>query len=160
MQWKIRNIKSSFNESCEMLIMFIVVVIVLAFGTVMRYILPQYHFDLRLRLTNTALNHLVAHSMWWLIMGVPIYKLLFDQQRYLDSWIQKLRDDGLHKEYDVDLTAAAYNNPTLSTAYNRNSTLMITSTNGNKKGSVFYTMDDSVYNSKDAGFGDDSRANM
>ncbi|KAI7833597.1 hypothetical protein BX661DRAFT_168749 [Kickxella alabastrina] len=159
-QWKIRNIKSSLNKSCEMLIMSIVVVIVLAFGTVMRYILLQYHFDLCLRLINTALNHLAAHSMWWFIMAVPIYKSLFDRQRYLDSWIQKLRDDGVHKEYDIDLTAVAYNDPTISTAYNRNIMLMITRTNGNKKGGAFYAIDNNVYNSKDASFGDGSHPNL
>ncbi|KAJ1897175.1 hypothetical protein LPJ66_003534 [Kickxella alabastrina] len=107
LQWKIRNIKSSFNESRETLIANIIVFIVLMFATVMRYALPIYPLKISLRIINTCLNHLVRNSVWWFIMGVPLYKCLFDRERYLNQWIFKLRKDGLQKEYNVVLDSTA-----------------------------------------------------
>ncbi|KAJ1901555.1 hypothetical protein LPJ66_000689 [Kickxella alabastrina] len=138
--WKIRNIKSSFNESREMLITCLIISGVLLYATIMNYMRPMYPLDVRLRIINTSLDHLAANSMWWLIMGVPLYKCLFNRSLYLELWINKLRRDGLQREYNVD------SNP-MST--NAHSSLLVITTAGGTNAANFYKMDDNVYESKD-----------
>ncbi|KAI7833610.1 hypothetical protein BX661DRAFT_196139 [Kickxella alabastrina] len=149
--WKIRNIKSSFNESREATITSIIVAFVVTFATVMRYVLPKYPLDIRLRITNTALNHITTNAVWWLIMGVPLYNCLFNRQKYLNHWILKLREDGLQKEYNV-ASNVVVGSQGMSDSFNVRSTLLA-STAGNKEGGAFYAMDDSIYNNKDNGIG-------
>ncbi|KAJ1944815.1 hypothetical protein GGF37_002011, partial [Kickxella alabastrina] len=55
--------------------------------------------------------------------------------QYLDNWINKLRKDGLQKEYDVGPNAIS------ATGYGL---LLMTSTTGNNTGEVFYAMDNIV----------------
>ncbi|KAJ1937075.1 hypothetical protein GGF37_005353 [Kickxella alabastrina] len=138
--WKIRNIKSSFNESREMLITCSIICGVLLYATIMNYLRPMYPLDVRLRIINTSLDHLAANSLWWLIMGVPLYKCLFNRSLYLELWINKLRRDGLQREYNV-------NPNTMST--NAHSSLLVITTTGGPNDAKFYKMDNNVYESKD-----------
>ncbi|KAJ1898537.1 hypothetical protein LPJ66_002680 [Kickxella alabastrina] len=147
--WKVRSIKSSFNESREMIISYIIMVVALAFAIAVSYIGPKYTLDVRLRIIFTSLSHFLANILWWLIMGVPMYKCLFDRERYLKKWISKLRKDGLQKEYDIDSNTSTANSHRLSSSYNRNSTLLA-SNNGYKKDRHFYPMEESVYEDSDS----------
>ncbi|KAJ1895129.1 hypothetical protein LPJ66_004775 [Kickxella alabastrina] len=147
--WKVRSIKSSFNESREMMLSYIIMVVALAFAITVSYIGPKYTLDVRLRIIFTSLSHFLANILWWLIMGVPMYKCLFDHERYLKQWISKLRKDGLQKEYDIDSNTSSANSHRLSSSYNRNSTLLA-SNNGYKKGGNFYPMEESVYEDGDS----------
>ncbi|KAJ1943960.1 hypothetical protein GGF37_002417, partial [Kickxella alabastrina] len=142
---------SSFNESREATITSIIVAFVVTFATVMRYVLPKYPLDIRLRITNTTLNHITTNAVWWLIMGVPLYNCLFNRQKYLNHWILKLREDGLQKEYNV-ASNVVVGSQGMSDSFNVRSTLLA-STAGNKEGGAFYAMDDSIYNNKDNGIG-------
>ncbi|KAI7823491.1 hypothetical protein BX661DRAFT_186728 [Kickxella alabastrina] len=93
--WMIRNIKSSFNESREMLIICFIIFANLIFVTTLNYVRPQ------LALLATSLNHIGTHMLWWLIMAVPMYNY---------RWINTLRKDGLQNEYDVSANTATTNN--------------------------------------------------
>ncbi|KAJ1817204.1 hypothetical protein LPJ56_002128 [Coemansia sp. RSA 2599] len=101
MSWKIRNIKSSFNESREMKISCFMVFSAILFSTIMHYAYPHFPFNLRLRITMTTLNHIALNSMWWLIMAKPMYMCLFHKDKYLQEWLHKLRQDGLQQAYGV-----------------------------------------------------------
>ncbi|KAJ1944952.1 hypothetical protein GGF37_001944 [Kickxella alabastrina] len=95
--WKVHSIKSSFNKSRETLISYIIMVVALAFAISVLYIDPKYTLNVRLRIIFTSLLHFLANILWWLIMEMPMYKCLFDHERYLKQWISKLRKDGLQK---------------------------------------------------------------
>ncbi|KAJ1856096.1 hypothetical protein LPJ73_002229 [Coemansia sp. RSA 2703] len=99
--WKIRRIKSSFNESREMLFSCLVVFAILTFSTALQLRNPEYLFSLKLRILSTAMDHLGTNLVWWAIMGVPLFNCLFRRKAYLKYWSNKLRKDGLQNEYDV-----------------------------------------------------------
>ncbi|KAI8320915.1 hypothetical protein GQ54DRAFT_262751, partial [Martensiomyces pterosporus] len=99
--WKIRNIKSSFNESREMALSCFVVFAILTFTTIMHYTHPMYPLSRTLRLLTTSLDHVATNVVWWSIMGTPLFNCLFRKQRYLEMWKRKLRQDGLQREYQI-----------------------------------------------------------
>ncbi|KAJ1899787.1 hypothetical protein LPJ66_001888 [Kickxella alabastrina] len=137
--WEIRHIKSSFNESREMLVTSTIMTLVLIYMTNLHYMRPNYPLTGHLRIANTSVQHLMFNIMWWLIMGVPLYKCMFDQEQYLKQWIGKLRKDGLQKEYKVDSNALAANGQ---------ESLLKTSSAGDKNIPSFYPIDNSIYEGK------------
>ncbi|KAJ1899328.1 hypothetical protein LPJ66_002181 [Kickxella alabastrina] len=130
--WKIRNIKSSFNESREMITNGFIMFAVLIFSLVINFKYPTYPMNRIVRILATSIDHVGTHLLWWLIMAVPIYNCMFNRQRYLSHWINKLRKDGLQKEYNVDSDAIANNG---------HESLLQATTGGNKDGGLFYATD-------------------
>ncbi|KAJ2067998.1 hypothetical protein GGI08_001106 [Coemansia sp. S2] len=102
LNWRIRHIKSSFNESREITVACIIVFGVLTFMTVLSVAQPRYLSYSALRISATTLNHFAAGTIWWLMMAVPLYKCLTDRQVYLKQWIYKLRQDGLQRAYHIE----------------------------------------------------------
>ncbi|KAJ2017123.1 hypothetical protein GGI03_001451 [Coemansia sp. RSA 2337] len=102
LNWCIRNIKSSFNETREILIVCVIVFGVLSFMTAMSYTHARYPLNLTLRILATSLDQFAASAVWWLMMAVPLFKCLTNRQRYLKEWIYKLREDGLQQAYHID----------------------------------------------------------
>ncbi|KAJ2741883.1 hypothetical protein GGI20_004873 [Coemansia sp. BCRC 34301] len=102
LNWRIRNIKSSFNESREIIIACAVVFGVLLHMTILSYTRPNYPLNVAQRIRTTSLSHLCAFSVWWSIMAVPLLMCLVRRKAYLESWMQKLRNDGLQRVYNVD----------------------------------------------------------
>ncbi|KAJ2847824.1 hypothetical protein GGI22_005871 [Coemansia erecta] len=100
--WKIRNINSSFNESREMAICCVFVFIALTFNTVLQFASPQYPFHQIQRIITTSLDHLATNLVWWTIMGGPLLNCLFRRQKYFEYWKAKLRKDGFQNEYDME----------------------------------------------------------
>ncbi|KAJ1799670.1 hypothetical protein LPJ75_006629, partial [Coemansia sp. RSA 2598] len=62
MLWKIRNIKSSFNESREITVACFIVFSVLVFTTIMHYTHPRFALDVQLRVATTSLDHIAVNS--------------------------------------------------------------------------------------------------
>ncbi|KAJ2704656.1 hypothetical protein FB645_003088 [Coemansia sp. IMI 203386] len=106
--WKIRNIKSSFNESREMTFSCLVVFAILTFSTVLQLSNPQYPFNQTLRILSTTMDHVGTNLVWWAIMGVPLFNCLFNRKKYLEYWSNKLRKDGLQHEYDMKSDSQNY----------------------------------------------------
>ncbi|PIA12735.1 hypothetical protein COEREDRAFT_90090 [Coemansia reversa NRRL 1564] len=102
--WKIRNIKSSFNESREMAIACGIVFVVLTFNTCVQFIHPHYPFVQRYRITTTILDHVCANALWWSVIAKPLYCSLFIRKRYLRKWVRRLRNDGLQRAYEIEST--------------------------------------------------------
>ncbi|KAJ2723968.1 hypothetical protein H4S00_002372 [Coemansia sp. D1744] len=119
LSWRIRHIKSSFNEAREMLIACTAVFVVLIFTTVMHYAVPLFPLNVRLRVLTTSFDHLATNVFWWSIMAVPIVSCLVRRDAYLEEWMDKLRQDGLQRMYDVQSPNATNNKG--SSVYNRNS---------------------------------------
>ncbi|KAJ1935672.1 hypothetical protein GGF37_005907 [Kickxella alabastrina] len=117
--WMIRNIKSSFNETHEIMATCAIMFVVLLISTIVNYINPMYLVNYTLRILITSTNHFAANSLWWLIMGKPIYKCMFDRNRYLHMWIHKLRKDGLQKEYEVDTKSLLADHIVLTDSYGK-----------------------------------------
>ncbi|KAJ1723916.1 hypothetical protein LPJ53_001769 [Coemansia erecta] len=105
LSWKIRRIKSSFNETREITLACLLVFTVLAFTTVMHYTHPRFPLDVKLRVATTALDHIAVNVLWWLIMGKPLWMCAFRRDEYLRLWMRKLRGDGLQRAYDVETNA-------------------------------------------------------
>ncbi|PIA15371.1 hypothetical protein COEREDRAFT_16241 [Coemansia reversa NRRL 1564] len=101
--WKIRNIKSSFNESREMAFSCAVVFAILTFSTAMQFSQPNYPLNQILRLLTTGMDHLSTNLVWWAIVGIPLINCLFNHKGYLEKWTLKLKEDGLQHEYNVKL---------------------------------------------------------
>ncbi|KAJ2815263.1 hypothetical protein FBU31_006992 [Coemansia sp. 'formosensis'] len=102
LNWRIRNIKSSFNESREITVACIIVFGVLIFMTALSLAQPKYLAYRALRIAATTLNSFAAMTIWWLMMALPLFKCLTDRQVYLKQWIFKLRQDGLQRAYHVE----------------------------------------------------------
>ncbi|KAJ1726317.1 hypothetical protein LPJ61_005268, partial [Coemansia biformis] len=101
LSWRIRKIKSSFNESRESAMACLAVFAVLIFTTSMHYSLKWFPFRTVYRVLATSFDHLVINMFWWAIMGVPLFNCLFRKQQYLSMWVAKLTEDGLNQQYDV-----------------------------------------------------------
>ncbi|KAJ2471774.1 hypothetical protein GGI02_002046 [Coemansia sp. RSA 2322] len=102
MYWRVRSIRSSFNESREMAVVSSLSVLGLLISTIIQYVQPEYMLLMRYRILMTTISQLCVNFTWWSIMAVPIYNCLFNHQKYLLKWRAKLRDDGLQREYHVD----------------------------------------------------------
>ncbi|KAJ1943452.1 hypothetical protein GGF37_002642 [Kickxella alabastrina] len=150
--WRIRNIKSSFNEKREMIIACTTMFIIFVYVTIMNYLLPKYPLNVHLRIVNTSIDHIAINSLWWLIMGLPLFKSVFSRQQYLYIWINKLRKDGLQKEYDIDSDVTLVNEHRYSYTYDKRKSQMLLNTTGIKDDRAFYAMDNNFHNSKDADF--------
>ncbi|KAJ2710140.1 hypothetical protein H4R19_003896 [Coemansia spiralis] len=99
--YRIRHIKSAFNESREMAVSCAVVFAVLMFSTAMQFARPDYPFRRTLRLLTTGLDHLGTNIVWWTIMGVPLWNALFNRVAYLEAWTMRLHKDGLQNAYNI-----------------------------------------------------------
>ncbi|KAJ2414063.1 hypothetical protein GGI10_002641 [Coemansia sp. RSA 2530] len=100
--WRIRHINCSFNETREIFLACVVVFLVLIGMTTLTYVVPEFVLDVRYRILATSMNHFGAITVWWLIMYKPLYECLFNRQRYLDEWMRKLRQDGQQQAYHYD----------------------------------------------------------
>ncbi|KAJ1829182.1 hypothetical protein LPJ56_000568 [Coemansia sp. RSA 2599] len=141
MSWKIRNIKSSFNESREIMIACFMVFTTILFATIMHYAYPRFPLNSRLRIATTTLVHIALNSVWWLIMAKPLYMCLFHKEKYLQEWLLKLRQDGLQQAYDVDSRGTS--GMVALGSYNASVSMLINEKgNGHNVGS-FYATDES-----------------
>ncbi|KAJ1946414.1 hypothetical protein GGF37_001180 [Kickxella alabastrina] len=131
--WKIRNIKSSFNESREMITNGFIIFAFFVFSIVINFKYPTYPMNRNIRILATSIDHFGTHLLWWLIMAVPMYNCMFNRQRYLTHWINKLRKDGLQKKYNIDSDAIANNG---------HESLLQATTDRNKDDGLFYATDD------------------
>ncbi|KAJ1829183.1 hypothetical protein LPJ56_000569 [Coemansia sp. RSA 2599] len=141
MLWKIRNIKSSFNESREITVACFIVFSVLVFTTIMHYTHPRFALDVQLRVATTSLDHIAVNSMWWLIMAKPLYMCLFHKSEYLREWLHKLRHDGLQRAYDVDSRGTS--GMVALGSYNARVSMLMNNRGNNHDGGFFYAMDGS-----------------
>ncbi|KAJ2900332.1 hypothetical protein IWW38_000591 [Coemansia aciculifera] len=107
LRWHTRNIKSSFNESREITITLVIVFAVMIFMTVLSFGVAYYPTKVKARILSTALNHFAAAAIWWLPMAAPIYNCLTNRDKYLKTWIFKLRQDGLQCAYHVEAKTAS-----------------------------------------------------
>ncbi|KAJ2805244.1 hypothetical protein H4R21_001330 [Coemansia helicoidea] len=101
LSWRLRTIKSSFNEAREAAVGCFVVFALLTTATVMHYALPNFPLNATHRILTTSFDHVSTQIFWWIIMGVPVFNCLFRREQYLNEWTLKLLNDGLQDEYDV-----------------------------------------------------------
>ncbi|KAJ1899717.1 hypothetical protein LPJ66_001933 [Kickxella alabastrina] len=142
--WKIRNIKSSFNERREMMVTRTIIFGALVFMTIVNYVSQFYALQTTLRVLTTVLSHLATNTLWWIIMAVPMYNCIFSRQEYVSQWILKLRKDGLQNEYNIDPNTTGGHSNIYSSSYNARSN----GAKGDNKG--FLQMNNGSYQSKEA----------
>ncbi|KAJ1878870.1 hypothetical protein H4R99_003159 [Coemansia sp. RSA 1722] len=148
LSWKIRNIKSSFNETREITLACFIVFAVLVFTTVMHYTHAHFPLNVQLRVATTTLDHMAVNVLWWLIMAKPLYMCLFHRNEYMREWLHKLRQDGLQRAYDVDSRGTG--GVAALGSYNaRVSMLMANRANSHDVG-FFYAMDGSSVQDHDS----------
>ncbi|KAJ2781471.1 hypothetical protein H4R18_002845 [Coemansia javaensis] len=99
--FRLRNITSSFNESREMLVACVCVFVILTFNTTLLYVDPHYPTRAGLRIAETLLSHALPNFLWWFIMFKSMYSCAFNRTEYLEVWKGKLLRDGLQKQYRI-----------------------------------------------------------
>ncbi|KAJ2821711.1 hypothetical protein GGI24_004138 [Coemansia furcata] len=112
--YRLRNITSSFNESREMGVACISVFLLLTFNTVILYAYPMYPTRTSLRVTETLLSHTLANFLWWFIMYEGIFNCALRRKQYLAQWKDKLVKDGLQKQYQISRTVDPFSATMLS----------------------------------------------
>ncbi|KAJ2906994.1 hypothetical protein GGI21_003965, partial [Coemansia aciculifera] len=100
--WRIRYINCSFNETLEVFCACGVVFLVLIAMTILTYVVPEFSLRTKYRIMATSMNHFGAITVWWLLLYKPMYECLFNRQGYLDEWMRKLRQDGQQEAYHYD----------------------------------------------------------
>ncbi|KAJ1657783.1 hypothetical protein GGF38_004351 [Coemansia sp. RSA 25] len=100
--WRIRHINCSFNETREIFMACGVVFLVLIGMTTLTYVVPEFALESRYRILATGMNHFGAITVWWLLLYKPMYECLTNRQGYLDEWMRKLRQDGQQEAYHYD----------------------------------------------------------
>ncbi|KAJ2487723.1 hypothetical protein IWW37_005120 [Coemansia sp. RSA 2050] len=103
--WRIRHIKSSFNESKEMGGACLLIFITTLYSTLVQFLYPRFPLSMAYRVSLTVLSHLCTNVIWWGTMFVPLWGCLFNRRVYLDQWIEKLRRDGLQRKYHLESTS-------------------------------------------------------
>ncbi|KAJ1830205.1 hypothetical protein LPJ63_005078 [Coemansia sp. RSA 2711] len=104
LNFRLRHINSSFNESREMFVACVCVFTLLAFNTAILYAFPLYPTRVYLRATETLCSHLIANFLWWFIMFSSIYNCAVRRTAYLSEWKDTLMRDGLQKQYQIART--------------------------------------------------------
>ncbi|KAJ2695012.1 hypothetical protein H4218_005382 [Coemansia sp. IMI 209128] len=112
--YRLRNITSSFNESREMSVACVSVFLLLTFNTVILYAYPMYPTRTSLRVTETLLSHTLSNFLWWFIMYEGIFNCAFRRKQYLARWKDKLVRDGLQKQYQISRTVDPFSATMLS----------------------------------------------
>ncbi|KAJ2519579.1 hypothetical protein GGI11_001154 [Coemansia sp. RSA 2049] len=102
--YRLRNITSSFNESLETGVACGCVFLLLTFNTIILYTHPLYPTSVVLRVAETLASHVIANFLWWFIMFTSMYNCAFRRQAYLTGWKDKLVRDGLQKQYQISRT--------------------------------------------------------
>ncbi|KAJ1964544.1 hypothetical protein GGI12_001355 [Dipsacomyces acuminosporus] len=109
----IRNIRSSFNEFRESLIIYLVGISTYIELVVLHVTVKRFSLNKDIRVITTAFDIVNAANPIWVLLAVPLHKCLFHRDKYLKEWLQKLSSDGLTNEYAIQamethLTTASY----------------------------------------------------
>ncbi|KAI8320911.1 hypothetical protein GQ54DRAFT_248670, partial [Martensiomyces pterosporus] len=102
--YRLRHITSSFNESREMGVACVCVLLLITYITVILYVYPLYPTAVSLRVSETVISHVITNFLWWFIMYIPMYNCAFRREEYLAQWKDKLVKDGLQKQYQISRT--------------------------------------------------------
>ncbi|KAJ1963124.1 hypothetical protein GGI12_002241 [Dipsacomyces acuminosporus] len=96
----IRSIRSSFNEFRESLFIFfsasgmVVEIAVLHLG------IRGFPLHLYARIVSAVCDTLCIITPVWILLSYPLYQCLFNRDKYLREWVQKLQADGMGIFYD------------------------------------------------------------
>ncbi|KAJ1663266.1 hypothetical protein EV178_005156 [Coemansia sp. RSA 1646] len=99
--WKVRNIRSSFNEVREVFFSLFIMITALTINTGIQFAHPQYPLNRTYRIISTIFDTAAVNAIWWGIMAKPLFSCLFRRQKYLQEWTAKLYEDDLQKEYEM-----------------------------------------------------------
>ncbi|KAJ1960183.1 hypothetical protein GGI12_003941 [Dipsacomyces acuminosporus] len=97
----IRNIRTSFNEFRESLIIFfgasamVIELVSLHLGV------PKFSMYRTVRILCATFDTLCILLPIWTLLGKPLYMCLFRHDEYLEKWLQVLASDGLSKVYKL-----------------------------------------------------------
>ncbi|KAI8321640.1 hypothetical protein GQ54DRAFT_176973, partial [Martensiomyces pterosporus] len=98
---KIRNIKSSFNEFLENLVIFFIIFAVILQLTILVVFISKDPYNTAIRIVTTCFDLAGGNLVIWCIIMHPIYMCMFKRDEYEKQWLRKLAGDGLTKEYEV-----------------------------------------------------------
>ncbi|ORX65743.1 hypothetical protein DL89DRAFT_97047, partial [Linderina pennispora] len=97
----IRKIQPSFREHHESFIISGAAIVNLVITTVVNVTNPTFALDLKLRSINTIFDCIGSILAPWIIIIFPCYQCFFHHHEYLRMWLDKLRADGLAKQYEI-----------------------------------------------------------
>ncbi|KAJ1955633.1 hypothetical protein GGI12_005513 [Dipsacomyces acuminosporus] len=97
----IRNIRSSFNELRESIIVYATGSTMIIVITVLHIVQPKFPLRRNTRIASLVTDMVFICSPIWLLLAKPTYMCFFHYDEYLKKWQQKLVDDGLAKQYEL-----------------------------------------------------------
>ncbi|KAJ1960483.1 hypothetical protein GGI12_003775 [Dipsacomyces acuminosporus] len=97
----IRNIKSSFNEFRESLVIYWIGATNIIETVIFFVLMPTYPFSQKYRILSVAFDIFTTVLPIWVLLVYPVYQRLFNRYEYLEKWQQKLTDDGLTRVYQL-----------------------------------------------------------
>ncbi|KAJ1955768.1 hypothetical protein GGI12_005480, partial [Dipsacomyces acuminosporus] len=103
----IRNIRSSFNELGEALIVYMAGTSMILVIIVMHVFDAKYPLHRKVRIASATIDSIFIISPMWLFLAKPVYMCLFHHDSYLEEWQQKLANDGLARVYKLQDGEAA-----------------------------------------------------
>ncbi|KAI8320908.1 hypothetical protein GQ54DRAFT_277002 [Martensiomyces pterosporus] len=98
---RIRHIHTSFNERYESFLICLLGFSGTLILTVVHTTHPNYTLQMHLRVANTCIDAANGNLGIWVVLLYPCYQSVFNRERYLQTWVAKLKADGLRKEYNM-----------------------------------------------------------
>ncbi|KAJ1963298.1 hypothetical protein GGI12_002132 [Dipsacomyces acuminosporus] len=95
----IRNIRSSFNEFRENLVIYIAWTVMQLELMVFRFLKTKFPLRVRARIPSAALDVFFVVLPVWILLGYPTFMCLFRREEYLARWFQRVSDDNLAEFY-------------------------------------------------------------
>ncbi|KAJ1964444.1 hypothetical protein GGI12_001428 [Dipsacomyces acuminosporus] len=116
-----RNIRSSFNEFRESLIIYLVGVTNLLVALFLHFMVKAYPLHKYVRIVSTVCDVLCGCIPVIILLANPVYRCYFDYHEYYVKWLQNVLDDGLARQYEIadrsscmatpDFMRTAYDSP-------------------------------------------------
>ncbi|KAJ1960354.1 hypothetical protein GGI12_003849 [Dipsacomyces acuminosporus] len=97
----IRNIKASFNEFRESLVIYFIGSLNIIVTLVFQLGFKKYTLLRSTRFISVTLDVLTATIPIWVLLAKPVFMGLFRHDEYLDEWKAKLVHDHLTKQYEL-----------------------------------------------------------
>ncbi|KAJ1897250.1 hypothetical protein LPJ66_003488 [Kickxella alabastrina] len=108
--YRLRKIKTSFNELYETLFTCCLGFLILVKSTVVHATHPYYVFSRAFRQSETLIDCIGTNLIVWIMLVYPAYQCMFRRDAYDREWAQKLRTDGYLQKYSVEFDSAPFEN--------------------------------------------------
>ncbi|KAJ1960333.1 hypothetical protein GGI12_003860, partial [Dipsacomyces acuminosporus] len=98
---RIHNIRSSFNELRESVVIYLLGLINIIASVLLYTVAWRPDLHQHVRITSVGLDVLSTTGSIWVLLLYPVCMSLFNREEYLVNWKRKLIDDGVIMKYEM-----------------------------------------------------------